>query len=100
MSYTNQEVSWEAQTAQDDYGDLQYRAAQTVKARKQPKQELIKTSEGKEILSKTYYYIDPRKEPEALNIKNADKLDGEKIVDKYVMCDFFNRPKMIRFITV
>lgn len=100
MSYTNQEVSWEAHGLQDDYGDLSYRAARTIKARKQPKQELIKTSEGKEVLSRTFYYVDPRQEENALNIQNADRLDGELIVARYVMCDFLNRPKMVRLVTV
>ena len=100
MSYTNQNVSWQAHGVQDDYGDMPYGAAQNIKARKQPKQEIVKTSEGKEFLSKSYYYVDPAIEPQALEVDKMDKLDGELIVERYVMCDLYNRPKMIRFITV
>ena len=99
MSYTNQKVSWEAHSSQDEWGDMAYGAAQEIKARKQPKQEIIKTAEGKEILSKSYFYVDPKQEPNALEISKMDRLDGEIIVEKYIMCDLHNRPKLIRFIT-
>ena len=100
MSYTNQEISWQAHGAQDDFGDMPYGPVQNIKARKQPKQEIIKTSEGKELLSRSYFYVDPAIEPQALEIEKMDKLDGELIVEKYVMCDLRNRPKMVRFVTV
>ena len=100
MSYTNEEVSWQAHSAQDDYGDMQYVAAQAVKVRKQPKQEIVKTAEGKELLSRSYFYVDPRVEPNAFEIDKMVKLDGELVVARYVMCDIRNKPKLIRFITV
>ena len=99
MSYTNQEVSWQAHSSQDTYGDMQYASPRTIKARKQPKQEIVKTPEGKEMLSKSYFYVDPKVEPAALEISSMDTLDGELIVARYVMCDVANRPKMVRFIT-
>lgn len=100
MSYTNQIVNWQAHGTQDAYGDMQYSEAQSIKARKQPKQEIVKTSEGKELLSRSYFYVDPRVEPNALKIGKMDKLDGELITAKYEMCDRYNRVKMVRFITV
>lgn len=100
MSYTNQEVNWEVHGAQNDFGDMSYAVSQTVKARKQPKQEIVKTAEGKEILSRSYFYVDPFTEPKALEISKMDKLDGELVVERYVMCDLANRPKMVRLITV
>lgn len=100
MSYTNQKVDWQAHSSQDDYGDMQYVAVQSIKARKQPKQEIVKTAEGKELLSRSYFYVDPHVEPSALEIDKMDKLDGELIVARYVMCDLQNRPKLIRLITV
>ena len=100
MSYTNQEVSWQAHSSQDAYGDMAYEPSQPIKARKQPKQEIVKTSEGKELLSRSHFYVDPKVEPHALEIGKMDKLDGELIIASYTMCDLHNRPKMIRFITV
>ena len=100
MSYTNQVVSWEAHKAQDMYGDMEYEEARAIAARKQAKQEIVKTAEGTELLSKSYFYVDPRVEPNAFEISKMDKLDGELIVDKYVMFTLLGRPKMLRFITV
>ena len=100
MSYTRKEVSWQAHGKQDAYGDMPYLEKGKVKVRKQPKQSIIKTSEGKELLSKSYFYVDPRIEPRALEILEMDKLDGERIVERYVMCDLGNKPKLVRFITV
>lgn len=100
MSYTNQEVGWEAHGAQDAYGDMAYKAPKTIKARKQPKQEIVKMADGKELLSQSYYYVDPKVEREALNIGSMDKLDGELIISRYAMCDKANKVKMVRFITV
>lgn len=100
MSYTNQVALWEAHDKQDSYGDMTYFPPKEVAVRKQSKQEIVKTSEGKELLSKSYFYVDPRVEPNAFEISKMDKLDGELIVDKYVMYTLFGKPKMLRFITV
>lgn len=100
MSYTNTSVIWEAHGAQDDFGDMSYGPAQSIMARKQPRQEIVKTAEGKEILSKSYFYLDPRIEPKTLEVSKMDRLDGELVMERYEMCDLSNKPKMIRLITV
>ena len=100
MFYTNLEVTWEVAGEPDSYGDVPYEPAVFVPVRKQPRQELIKTSDGRELLSRSIFYIDPKVELEASKIKRQDKLDGEIVESIYVMCDRMNRPKMYRFITV
>lgn len=100
MSYTNMKVTWESAGEVDTYNDIQYGSAVTISVRKQPRQELIRTSDGREILCRSIFFVDPYVEPRAASIKRLDKLDGEKVEDTYVMCDRMNRPKMYRFITV
>lgn len=100
MSYTNTKVEWEARSTQNTFGDMSYSESVFIKARKQPVQQIVKTAEGKEELSKHYFYVDPSIEKKALEIKNMDKLDGELIVDTYKMCDLNNKVRMVRFITV
>lgn len=99
MFCTNLKVKWQAHGAQDAFGDMLYDEPQEILARKQPKQSIVKTSEGKEILSKSYFYVDPRQVPEALSIENMDMLDGELVIESYAMCDRQNRVKLMRFIT-
>lgn len=100
MSYTNKKVTWESAGEIDAYNDVHYGSAVTISVRKQPGQELIRTSDGREILCRSIFYVDPKVESRAASIKRLDKLDGEKVEDTYVMCDRMNRPKMYRFITV
>ena len=100
MSHTNKKVTWRSAGKADNYGDVQYGSAVTITVRKQPKQELIRTSDGRELLCRSVFYVDPKVESRAAEIKRLDLLDGEKIEDTYVMCDRMNRPKMYRFITV
>ena len=100
MSYTNTKVTWEQCTTTDAYGDISRPVEVTILARKQPHESVIKTTDGKEILSKSYFYVDPKVEPHALDINKMDKLDGELVMQKYVMCDLHGKPKMIRFITI
>lgn len=96
--YTQAEVSWEVRnTPQDAFGDITYAEPVVVKARKQPHKELVTTSEGKEVYSKHIFYVAP---PEGLQIEEVDKLDGELIVEKYIMCTLQNKPKMVRFTTI
>ena len=100
MSYTNMKVTWESAGEEDMYNDVQYGQAVTILARKQIKQELIKTSSGRELISRSIFYVDPKVEKQAALIKRLDKLDGEKIEIIYVMCDRMNRPKMYKLTTV
>lgn len=100
MSFTNIKVTWESAGETNSYGDVPYEGAVRVLARKQPKQELVRTADGRELLSKSIFYIDPKVEPHAARIKRLDKLDGEKVESVYVMCDAANRPKLYRFITI
>lgn len=105
MSYTNKKVTWEKCNAYGDsimneYNDIYRSTSVTILARKQPHEDVIKTTDGKEILTKSYFYVDPKIEPHALDIEYMDKLDGETVMQKYIMCDLHNRPKMVRFITV
>ena len=100
MSYTNLVVSWESRSDQNVFGDFAYNTPLSIKARKEPHEEIIKTAEGKEELSKHIFYVDPSIEPNAVLIKDYDKLDGEKIVSTYQMCTLQNKVRMIRFITV
>lgn len=105
MSYTNKKVTWEQcsktnNTIMNEYNDVVHNSGVTILARKQPREDVIKTNDGKEILTKSYFYVDPKIEPRALEINYMDKLDGETVMQKYIMCDLHNRPKMIRFITV
>ena len=100
MSFTNKKVSWQSAKKADQYGDMRYSEAVTVTVRKQPKQELVRTSDGRELLCRSIFYVDPYVEHHAAQIKRLDLLDGEKVEDTYVMCDRMNRPKMYRFITV
>lgn len=100
MSYTNTKVTWESAGAEDTYDDVSYSPVIKISARKQPRQELIRTPDGRELLSRSIFYVDPKIEAVAASIKRLDKLDGEKIEAIYVMCDLLNRPKMYKFITV
>lgn len=100
MSYTNKKVIWQSAKKADQYGDVQYSEAVTVTVRKQPKQELVRTSDGRELLCRSIFYVDPHVEHNVAQIKRLDLLDGERVEDTYVMCDRMNRPKMYRFITV
>ena len=100
MSYTNQKVSWEHRTSQDIYGDISHNTAVSIIARKQPHQEVIKTSDGRELLSKSIYYVEVKVEPNALSIARLDKLDGEIVESIYVMCDLGNTPKLVKLVTV
>ena len=100
MSYTFKEVSWEARKPQNLFGDIEYENTKSIKARKQLKQELIKTAEGKEVLSKSIFYVESYTEAEAFNIAEMDKLDGETIIQKYEMCDLVNNVILIKFATV
>lgn len=84
----------------NEYNDIQRPEVTNILARKQPHEDVLKTADGKEILTKSYFYVDPKIEPRALEIKYMDKLDGELVMQKYVMCDLHNKPKMVRFITV
>lgn len=84
----------------DPYNDVSYKEAVSVIARKQPKSEVVKDTNGHEILSKSVYYIDPSIEHNALSINKMDKLDGELIIDIYVMCSLYNKPRMVRCITI
>ena len=84
----------------DPYNDVSYKEAVSVIARKQPKSEIVKDTNGHEMLSKSVYYIDPSIEHNALSINKMDKLDGELIIDIYVMCNLYNKPRMIRCITI
>lgn len=84
----------------DEYNDIYRPTIMDVIVRKQPHEEVIKTTDGKEILTKSYFYVNPKIEPHALDIKYMDKLDGETVMQKYIMCDLSNKPKMVRYITV
>lgn len=96
-TYTQTLVIWEAHQPQNEFGDMHYLPAVGVKARREDHVELVKTAEGKEVLSKHIFYVAP---PEGLLIENADKLDGELVVSKYVMRKLSGKPKMVKFITV
>lgn len=121
MSYTNKTVTWEAcnpsNNIMDEYGDIvrvfklicsehlivsqsALLRSGCILARKQPYESVIEGPGGKVLLTKSIFYVDPKVEPQALNIAKMDKLDGETIEQIYVMCDRSNNPKMIRFITV
>ena len=94
------QVTWKSAGEINAYNDVQFAEAVNIFVRKQPKQELIKTSDGRELLCRSIFYVDPKIEPNASKIKRLDLIDGEKVEDTYVMCDIMNRPKMYRFITV
>lgn len=100
MSYTHQKVAWEARQPQNVYGDFSYASSQLITARKERKQAIVKTVEGRELLSRTTYYVSPTEESNALLIEEMDKLDGELIVSRYQMCSLKGTVKLIRFITV
>ena len=103
MSYTNKMVEWQKCTnnpIQDMYGNIAHNSSVMIKARKQPKQDLLKNDLGQEVLSKSYFYVDPNEEPNALSIKHHDLLDGEIVEHIYVMCTLSNKPRMVRFITI
>ena len=100
MSYTNTKVTWEQKETVDMYGDITRKQPTSIEARKQPKQALVKIADGRELLSKTIYYVDPLREVNALSIEEQDKLDGEIVVQKYVMCNLQNKPRMVRLVTV
>lgn len=105
MSYTHKKVLWQTcnkvgSSIVDEYGDIVRSKSKEVIVRKQPHEEVITNSEGKTFLTKHIFYVDPKIEPNAFNIKEFDTLDGEMIVKKYEMCGLFNKVKLIRFITV
>ena len=97
MQYTNQLVIWETRKPQDAYGDIEYEAPKVIRARKQGRQQIVRNKEGKELLSRNYYYVAPA---DGNQISEMDKLDGELIIDKYVMSGLGNSPVLIRLITV
>jgi hypothetical protein len=84
----------------DIYGDICRPQEIEVLVRKQPHENVINTSDGRTLLTKSIFYADPRVEPNTMKIAKMDKLDGETVVQIYVMCDRYNKPKMVRFITV
>ena len=84
----------------DIYGDISRPYSIEVLVRKQPHEGVINTSDGRTLLTKSIFYADPRVEPNAMKIAKMDKLDSETIVQIYIMCDRYNKPKMVRFITV
>lgn len=105
MSYTHAKVLWKAcevinSSIVDEYGDITRQEAKYIIARKQPHEEVYQDSNGRELLTKSYFYVDPNVEPNALSINKMDTLDGETIVSIYQMCDLYNNIKLIRFITV
>jgi hypothetical protein len=102
MFYTKIKVNWEhcKSPVADTWGDIVRDAPIKIVARKQSKQQVIKSSNGQELLSKSIYYVDPKAEPNAMKISKLDKLDGETVEDVYVMCDLYNKPKLLRFITI
>ena len=103
MFYTNQKVLWTKILSQpnvDKFGDQTYNESSIeILARKQPKSELIRRSDGSDVISKTVYYIDHHQYPDALNIQRLDKLDGEIVEDIYIMVTLQGNPKMIRVYT-
>lgn len=100
MSYTNAQVTWQKRIKQDPFGDYTYADPVLVRARKQHKQTVIKTSDGRELLSEGTYYVEVGVEPNALQIAANDKLDGYSIEQRYVMSDLANEPVMIRLVVV
>jgi hypothetical protein len=103
MSYTHQEIVWSKLKREPDssiYGDQVYGINVSLKARKQPANELVRTSSGREVYYKNTYYIDPKQYPEALKIERLDKLDGDLVEDIYIMNTLAGKPKMIRVRTI
>lgn len=103
MSYTNKKVTWQGCSTnpiQNEYGDIVRKPAVSILARKQPHQEVVRTAEGTEILTKHIFYVDPRVEPQAANIARMDLLDDEKVYQVYEMCNLSNSVRMYRFITI
>lgn len=105
MSYTYKKVLWQAckvndSSIVDEYGDVVRDDGVEITARKQPHEEVYKDSEGRELLTKSYFYVDPKIEPYASSIGKMDKLDGETVISIYQMCDLHNKVKMLRFITI
>ena len=97
FAYAQKMVKWEARKPQNRYGDIEYELPVEIKARKQPHEDIIKTAEGKELMSKHVFYVDAS---ETRQIEDMDKLDGELVVSKYVMCSLNNKARLVRFITV
>lgn len=103
MSYTQKKINWEQcsdPSVTDMYGDIPRKDPVIVTVRHQPHEQVITTSDGLTLLAKSIFYADPKIEPNALSIQKLDKLDGETVVQRYIMCDRSNKPKMVRFITV
>lgn len=100
LAQMSEDVNEYGDSIMDEYNDIFRPTTIDVTVRKQPHEEVIKTTDGKEILTKSYFYVDPKIEPHALDIKYMDKLDGETVMQKYIMCDLGNKPKMVRYITV
>lgn len=95
-----QPVDMYGDSIENTYGDISRREPIMIKARKQPHESVLRTADGKELLTKSYFYVDPRLEPNALSIAKMDKLDGETVMERYIMCDLSNKPKMVRYITI
>ena len=105
MSYTFKKVDWESCNSNNSsivntYGDIVRKEPVKITARKQPHNHVYKTSDGRELLARSIFYVDPKVEPNAFSIKRMDLLDGETIEDVYEMCGLDNNVKLIRFITV
>lgn len=107
MSYTSAQVTWEKcqdrnynSSSVNRFGDTVWGTPTTIKARKQPHEEVVKTADGRELLTKNIFYVDPLIEANASKIERLDKLDGELVEAVYPMCDLMNHVRMLKFITV
>ena len=105
MSYTHQKVSWKACSEIRGgicnlYGDTENIEEVQITARKQPHEEVLTLEDGKTVLTRNIYYVEPSREPNAFSILKYDLLDGEKIINIYKMMDLMGNCKLIRFITI
>lgn len=118
MSYTNQTAEWvhytQGEGAQIEYkisratpvgamsnmyGDVTSGETKKIKARKQPINKFTGGDHGYTYEVKSYYYVDPAIESNALSIQLMDTLDGEIVENIYKMNDLSGKVRMIRFTT-
>lgn len=89
----NQTALWTPLDHYGDHGDPVYKAAVSIKVRKQVHSELIKDAHGNTLLTKNIIYT-------TADVQVGDSIDGERVLTKYVMYSLGGSAVVQRLTTV
>lgn len=78
--YLNQTAQLQRQTEADGYGNMQYSAPQTIKARKEGRTQMVRDTNGETVASSTTLFTLERVSP-------MDKIDGVIVINSMSMVD-------------